>query len=80
MTSGGRKALSTLGMIMIGDAAAEAIGPRAHIRVWRWRGGPQWYRRGIAALTRSPGRVLAATAMEAAAGVLLVRLAQRGLD
>lgn len=77
MRSVTRKLASAAGMILIGDSAAHLIHPRGHLDVWSWRGEPAWYRRGMSFLRADLRRLWALSALELAAGIGLISIAQR---
>lgn len=71
------KTLSALGIVALGDAVAFAVGPAGHVRVWSFRHEPIWYARMNAMLLARPRRAWLAAALELAAGLALVTVAQR---
>lgn len=71
-----RKLLSTLGILMLGDSVAYLISHERHVRVWAWRGGPNWYRK-LEQLGADRRSGLLLTAAEVIARLMLVRSAQR---
>ncbi len=77
MSNGTRRALGVLGVAMIGDVVAYALGPKRYVRLWAWPKGPRWYQRilDVSANKRS-GIVLGV--FQAAIGLEVLRLAERG--
>jgi hypothetical protein len=76
MNSGVRRTLALLGVLMIGDAAAYALGPKRYVRVWSWAKAPRWYKRMMeAASNKRLGALLGTT--EAIIGLGAIRLAER---
>ncbi len=72
-----KKALSTLGMLAVGDSVAFGLAPRRHLHVWSFVSAPRWYRRFERAATRSRASSLAFALAGLGIGIGLVLLAQR---
>ena len=75
MKSHVRKGVSTAGMLLVGDAVAYLLGPRKHVRVWQWPGGPRWYQ-DLEALGANTRVGVPLAGLELAAGIALLRYAQ----
>ena len=75
MQSHVRKGISTAGMLLVGDAVAYLLGPRKHVRVWQWPGGPGWYQE-IEALGENRRVGVPFAGLELALGLALIRYAQ----
>jgi hypothetical protein len=73
----GTKALSTLGMIAIGDGLATAVAPRRHLRAWSFGDAPRWYEKESRAVATNRWRSLVWAAGTLAVGAALVYLAER---
>lgn len=75
----GRRVVSVVGILLLGDGIAALLGPRRHLELWAWPGGPHLYIRAMERFRSSVPLTVGLSVAAMGVGGALIWLAQEGL-